>query len=67
MITNVGSIDRIVRVIIGVALLWFAIFGPVTGYNWIGWIGIVPLATALFGVCPLYSLVGISTCPAKRA
>lgn len=67
MSTNVGSIDRVIRVIVGIALLWYAAFAPASGFNWIGWIGVVPLLTALFGVCPLYSLVGISTCPAKRA
>lgn len=67
MNTNVGTIDRVLRVIIGVALLWYALFAAPTGYNWIGWIGVVPLITALVGVCPLYSILGVSTCPAKRA
>jgi len=67
MTTNVGSIDRVIRVILGIALLWYALFAAPTGYNWIGWIGIMPLATALIGICPAYSLFGIGTCPAKRA
>jgi hypothetical protein len=69
MTQNVGYIDRIARVIIGVALLAFAIpIGfPPTGWNWIGLIGIVPLVTAVFGYCPLYSVLGLSTCPLKRA
>jgi hypothetical protein len=36
---------------------------PETGWNWLGWIGIVPVLTALAGVCPLYRLLGLSTCP----
>lgn len=63
MITNVGGIDRMFRILVGLALLAFAMTGqPATGYNWIGWIGIVPLATGLFGWCPAYSVLGISTC-----
>jgi hypothetical protein len=67
MTKNVGSIDRIVRIVIGLGLLWYAIFAAPTGYNWIGWIGVVPIVTALIGNCPLYSIIGVSTCPAKRA
>jgi hypothetical protein len=67
MTRNVGSIDRIVRIVIGLGLLWYANFGTLTGYNWIGWIGVVPIITALIGNCPLYSILGVTTCPAKRA
>lgn len=66
MTTNVGTIDRVIRVIIGAALLWYAIFAAPTGYNWVGWIGVIPLITALLGTCPAYSILGMSTCPAKR-
>lgn len=64
---NIGTVDRILRVVLGVVLIAFAIpIGfPATGWNWVGWIGIIPLATALFGSCPVYSLVGLSTCPVK--
>jgi hypothetical protein len=41
-------------------------FAP-SGWNWVGWIGVIPLATATFGFCPLYTVLGISTCPMKRA
>lgn len=62
---NVGMIDRALRLLIGLALIAFAI--PIgfqnIGWNWFGWIGIVPITTALLGTCPLYSLFGISTCP----
>jgi hypothetical protein len=63
---NVGMIDRLARVLIGVLLIAYAIpIGfPTTGWNWVGWFGFIPLATAVFGICPLYSLVGLSTCPA---
>lgn len=66
--TNVGSIDRVARIVIGVMLIAFAIpLGfPQTGWNWIGWIGIVPIATAVFGYCPAYSLLGLSSCPVRQ-
>ncbi|MCA1951799.1 MAG: DUF2892 domain-containing protein [Hyphomicrobiales bacterium] len=65
MIRNVGMLDRALRVILGLVLLAFALgyIAPGTGYNWLGWIGIVPLLTALFGYCPAYTLFGLSTCP----
>lgn len=55
---NVGTIDRGIRVLIGLAALAFAVFG---GSDW-GYLGIVPLLTGLIGWCPPYSLLGISTC-----
>lgn len=67
MTTNVGSIDRVLRIILGLALLWYALLAPASGYNWIGWVGVVPLLTALVGNCPLYSILGVSTCPVKKA
>jgi hypothetical protein len=64
MSKNVGSLDKVLRIVAGLALLAFAVTGmPATGYNWLGWIGIVPLATALLGWCPAYTLFGLSTCP----
>lgn len=67
MTTNVGTIDRVIRMVIGLGLLWSALMAPATGCNWIGWIGVVPLVTALVGNCPLYSILGVSTCPAKQS
>jgi len=66
MSSNVGTVDRIVRVVVGLLLIAFAIpLGfPQTGWNWIGWIGVIPLITGVLGMCPAYSLVGLSTCPA---
>ena len=63
MTMNVGTIDRIARVIIGLALIAFALdyIAPGTGWNWVGWIGVVPILTALFGICPGYRLFGMST------
>ena len=62
MTNNMGMLDRGVRVVVGIALILFAIMSSST-YAWIGWIGVVPLATALIGWCPAYTLIGLSTCP----
>ena len=62
---NVGSFDRIVRLVTGVALLYLALFAQPNGYNWIGWLGIIPIVTALVGNCPLYSVLRFSTCRAE--
>ena len=69
MTTNVGNLDRVIRVLIGLALLAWALgIGiPRTEWSWVGWIGVIPIATALFGYCPLYSLLGVSSCPTQRA
>jgi Protein of unknown function (DUF2892) len=62
MATNVGTFDRILRVIAGLVLIALAL-GYVPGYEtkW-GWIGIIPLVTGLLGTCPVYSMLGLSTC-----
>ncbi len=64
MVENVGKVDRMVRVILGLALLSLVLLGdgPV---RWFGLIGIVPLATAFMGWCPAYSLFGMSTCETR--
>ena len=59
---NIGSIDRALRMVAGVLLLAFAALSS-HPLHLLGLIGIVPLATAALRVCPLYSLLGISTCP----
>lgn len=63
MVNNVGIFDRVARILVGVALIAYAIpVGfPYTGWNWIGWLGVIPLATAAAGNCPAYSLFGFST------
>lgn len=57
---NEGSLDRIVRIVMGVGILSLAFVGPQTPF---GYIGIVPLMTGLVGFCPMYRLFGFSTCP----
>ena len=59
MTTNVGTVDRVLRVIIGLGLISLVFVGPQTPW---GWIGAVPLVTALIGWCPAYSLIGVKTC-----
>jgi len=63
MTFNVGIFDRLARIVVGAALLVFAlgILAPGTGWNWVGWIGVVPIFTGVVGSCPLYSLFGFST------
>jgi hypothetical protein len=65
---NVGTWDRAARFVVGLLLIAFALpLGlPHTGWNWVGWVGLIPLITAIFGTCPLYGLFGISTCPIAR-
>lgn len=55
---NIGSADRWIRIIVGVVLIALAITGTIGAW---GWIGIIPLATALINFCPLYRILGIST------
>jgi hypothetical protein len=59
---NVGSLDRALRVILGLALLALFVFAEAP-LRWWGLIGVVPLLTAALGFCPLYALLGVSTCP----
>jgi membrane-associated protease RseP (regulator of RpoE activity) len=63
MTVNAGTFDRITRLIVGIVLIAFALgyLAPGTGWNWVGWIGVVPILTALFSTCPAYSLFGWST------
>lgn len=64
---NVGTIDRVLRVVVGIALLVAFFAMPEASYRWVFLIGVVPLLTAALGSCPLYSLFGVSTCPMKRS
>ena len=63
MTANVGPFDRIARIVVGVALIAFALgyIAPGVSWRWVGWIGVVPILTAVFGTCPAYSLLGLST------
>jgi hypothetical protein len=67
MKVNIGILDRTARAIIGLLLIAYAIpLGfPSTGWNWVGWIGIVPIVTAVIGYCPAYSRFGFSSCSAS--
>jgi hypothetical protein len=62
---NVGSADRVIRIIIGLALLSL-LFIRQDSSRWLGLIGLVPLLTASLSWCPLYTLLGIKTCPMTR-
>ena len=64
MKTNVGGIDRILRMAIGIVLMGLAATGTV---GWWGWLGIVPFATGLIGWCPPYAILGLSTCKTRNA
>ena len=61
--TNVGPVDRALRIVLGLALIAIVFVGPQTPW---GWIGVVPLVTGLFSTCPLYSVFGLSSCPLER-
>jgi membrane protein implicated in regulation of membrane protease activity len=61
--TNVGGIDRIARIVVGIVLIALVFVGPKTAW---GWLGLIPLITGVFSTCPLYSLIGFSSCPLKK-
>ncbi len=63
MKVNEGVIDRSLRVVLGLVLIGLAFTGTVGVW---GYVGIVPLLTGAFGMCPIYALLGINTCPAPR-
>ncbi len=60
---NVGGIDRILRIVVGIVLIALTLMGTIGVW---GWIGVVPLVTGLFKFCPLYSMIGMNTCPMKK-
>jgi len=62
-VINEGTLDRTVRVVLGLAILSLTVIGP---KSLIGFVGLVPLGTGVIGFCPLYRLVGLNTCPATR-
>lgn len=66
---NEGSADRVIRVVLGIVLLALYFMGTVTGT--LGWValvvGVIALATGAVGFCPLYAVLGLSTCPVKKA
>ena len=64
---NVGGLDRGVRIIAGLVLLAMFFIYPDASWRYFALIGVIPLFTGLFGTCPLYSIIGLSTCPVKKA
>ncbi len=60
MKTNEGGVDRILRIVAGLVLIGLTLSGIIGVW---GWIGIVPLVTGAIGMCPLYSVLGLNTCP----
>ncbi|MBK8336565.1 MAG: DUF2892 domain-containing protein [Sterolibacteriaceae bacterium] len=64
MKSNVGGIDKTLRIVAGLILIVLAATGMVGAW---GWIGVVPLATGLLNFCPVYTLMGMNTCPMKKA
>lgn len=65
MKANVGGIDKVLRIVVGLAVLSLLFFLEGNA-RWWGLVGLIPLFTGLFGVCPVYSLLGLNTCPANR-
>lgn len=63
MKANEGTIDRVIRVVVGLALLSVVVVGPKSLF---GLIGLIPLLTGLIGFCPLYKLFGLNTCPLEK-
>lgn len=64
MPTNVGAVDRALRAIVGLVLIALVFVGPQTPW---GWLGLVPLLSAVVGFCPAYTLLGIRTCPVSKS
>lgn len=60
---NEGKLDRALRVIVGLVLIALVFIGPKTPW---GWVGVVPLLTGLIGFCPLYTVLGLNTCPLNK-
>ena len=64
MKANVGGIDRILRIVLGLALIALTVTGTIGVW---GWLGAVFVLTAAIGFCPLYTVLGFSSCPVKRS
>jgi membrane protein implicated in regulation of membrane protease activity len=63
MKSNVGGIDRIIRIVLGLALIGLTVTGNIGMW---GWLGVVPLATGALGWCPPYAIFGFNTCSVKK-
>jgi hypothetical protein len=66
MTHNEGIFDRVTRVVLGLVLLSLVVVGPHTWPTWVGWFGLIPLATGVFGYCPLYRVIRVRTCPVNH-
>lgn len=60
---NEGALDRVIRVVLGLAIISLVFIGPQTPW---AWLGLVPLLTGVVGFCPAYALFGVRTCPARE-
>ena len=58
---NIGTLDRVLRLLLGGALIGFALLANEMPYSYLGWIGVVPILTALVSFCPLYTVLGVRT------
>ena len=65
--TNVGGIDRILRIVVGLALIAGYFVNTEASMRWLYLIGIIPLVTGILSTCPLYSILGLNTCPMKKS
>jgi hypothetical protein len=65
--SNVGSVDRVIRIVIGLGILSLFFLYPDASGRYYSLLGAIPLLTGAIGTCPLYSLIGLSTCPVNRA
>jgi Protein of unknown function (DUF2892) len=63
MKANVGTIDRIIRILIGLGLIGATLLGAIGAW---GWLGVIPLATGVFRFCPAYLPFGLSTCQTRK-
>lgn len=64
--TNEGEIDRIVRVVLGALLILGYFMNGDGAYSWLYLLGIIPLVTGMIGSCPIYTILGINTCPMEK-
>ncbi|REC55048.1 DUF2892 domain-containing protein [Rhodosalinus sediminis] len=62
---NVGTIDRVLRIVVGLALIAAFFLNPGGSWSWLYLIGIVPLLTGIFATCPAYSIFGMNTCQSR--
>ena len=66
--TNVGGVDRVIRIVLGLALIVWWYMAPAAGRHWLALVvGFVALLTGVMSTCPLYTILGLNTCPLKKA